>query len=58
MMYQKLWNKFPNDDIFIMHADMFPLEEDEDNEWFGVSFRIRSKVSRGRNVWVSSSLPC
>ena len=34
MMYQKLWNKFPNDDIFIMHADMFPLEEDEDNEWF------------------------
>ena len=34
MMYQKLWNKFPNDDIFIMHADMFPLAEDGDNEWF------------------------
>jgi len=34
MMYQKLWNKFSNDDIFIMHADMFPLEDDEDNEWF------------------------
>ena len=34
MMYQKLWNKFSNDDIFIMHSDMFPAAEDEDNEWF------------------------
>ena len=34
MMYQKLWNKFSNDDIFIMHADMFPVEEDTDNNWF------------------------
>ena len=34
MMYQKLWNKFSNDDIFIMHSDMFPLAEDIDNEWF------------------------
>jgi len=34
MMYQKLWNQFPEDDIFILHADMFPEETDEDNEWF------------------------
>tara|TARA_Y100000593_G_scaffold23878_1_gene47382 strand:+ start:6746 stop:7501 length:756 start_codon:yes stop_codon:yes gene_type:complete len=34
MMYQRLWNKFSNDDIFIMHADMFPMEEDIDNKWF------------------------
>ena len=31
---EKLWNKFSNDDIFIMHSDMFPAAEDEDNEWF------------------------
>jgi len=34
MMYQKLWNKFSNDDIFIMHADMFSLDDDDDNSWF------------------------
>ena len=22
LMFQKMWNKFPNDDIFILHADM------------------------------------
>ena len=30
-MYQKLWNKFPKDDIFILHADMLPPQDDEDN---------------------------
>ena len=34
MMYQKLWNKFPKDDIFVLHSDMFPLDEDKDNIWF------------------------
>ena len=24
LMFQKMWNKFPNDDIFILHADMTP----------------------------------
>ena len=33
-MYQKLWNKFPKDDIFILHADMLPPQDDEDNVWF------------------------
>ncbi len=23
LMYQKMWNKFPNDDIFILHADIY-----------------------------------
>jgi len=32
MMYQKLW-KQTNDDIIILHADMQPLETDEDNQW-------------------------
>ena len=27
LMFQKMWNKFPNDDIFILHADMFPYEK-------------------------------
>ena len=22
LMFQKMWNKFPDDDIFILHADM------------------------------------
>ena len=24
LMFQKMWNKFPDDDIFILHADMWP----------------------------------
>jgi len=24
LMFQKMWNRFPNDDIFILHADMTP----------------------------------
>lgn len=24
LMFQKMWNKFPNEDIFILHADMLP----------------------------------
>jgi len=27
LMFQKMWNKFPNDDIFILHADMTPHHE-------------------------------
>ena len=30
LMYQKMWNKFPNDDIFILHSDMAVFEDD----WF------------------------
>ena len=26
-MFQKMWNKFPEDDIFILHADMSPYED-------------------------------
>jgi hypothetical protein len=29
LMFQKMWNKFPEDDIFILHADMLPYE----NNW-------------------------
>ena len=28
LMYQKMWEKFPNDDIFILHADMSLLSKD------------------------------
>ena len=34
MMYQKMWNQFPNDDIFILHADIFPTAEDKNHKWF------------------------
>ena len=27
LMFQKMWNRFPNDDIFILHADMTPHHE-------------------------------
>lgn len=27
LMFQKMWNKFPNDDIFILHADMYSYED-------------------------------
>lgn len=30
LMFQKMWNKFPEDDIFILHADMSPYED----KWF------------------------
>jgi len=28
LMFQKMWNKFPNEDIFILHADMGICDED------------------------------
>ena len=34
LMYQKMWNKFPEDDIIILHADMFPTINDTDHQWF------------------------
>ena len=30
LMYQKMWNKYPEDDIFILHADMTPHHDN----WF------------------------
>jgi len=27
LMFQKMWNQFPDDDIFILHADMTPHHE-------------------------------
>lgn len=30
LMFQKMWEKFPNEDIFILHADMSPLK----SGWF------------------------
>jgi GT2 family glycosyltransferase len=30
LMFQKMWNKFPDDDIFILHSDMSEFEPD----WF------------------------
>jgi hypothetical protein len=27
MMFQKMWNEYPDKDIFILHADMYPYEE-------------------------------
>ena len=33
MMYQKLW-KQTKDDIIIIHADMQPLEHDDNNQWY------------------------
>jgi|TARA_R110002153_G_scaffold3244_17_gene15922 GT2 family glycosyltransferase len=30
LMFQKMWNKFPNEDIFILHADMTPHHDN----WF------------------------
>jgi GT2 family glycosyltransferase len=27
LMFQKMWNKFPKDDVFILHADMSPYED-------------------------------
>lgn len=33
LMYQKLWKQCPEEDIFILHADMMPVEL-QDNKWF------------------------
>jgi GT2 family glycosyltransferase len=32
LMYQKLWKK-TDKDIIILHSDMLPMEEDQDNQW-------------------------
>ncbi len=34
LAYQTLWNMFPDRDIIILHADMLPMPEDEDNTWY------------------------
>ena len=34
LAYQTLWNMYPTSDIVILHADMLPLPEDIDNNWF------------------------
>lgn len=26
LMFERMWNRFPDDDIFILHADMYPYE--------------------------------
>jgi GT2 family glycosyltransferase len=33
LMYQKLWNKIDTD-IIILHADMLPMENDLNNDWY------------------------
>ena len=53
MMYQKLWNKFSEDDIFIMHSDMFPLDDDEDNKWFS---SLLSYVEKYQNASIFGCL--
>ena len=32
--YQTLWNAYPDKDVFILHADMSPMPEDQNNSWF------------------------
>ena len=34
LAYQTLWNMFSDKDIIILHADMSPMPEDNDNEWY------------------------
>jgi GT2 family glycosyltransferase len=34
LAYQTLWNMFPDNDIIILHADMLPLDSDNDNNWY------------------------
>lgn len=34
LAYQTLWNTYPDRDIIILHADMLPLPEDNENNWY------------------------
>jgi GT2 family glycosyltransferase len=34
LSYQTLWNMYPDRDIIILHADMLPMPEDSNNEWY------------------------
>jgi hypothetical protein len=34
LAYQTLWNMHPDRDIIILHADMLPLPEDTENNWY------------------------
>lgn len=34
LAYQTLWHMYPDYDIIILHADMLPMTEDVNNEWF------------------------
>jgi len=34
LAYQTLWNMFPDKDVIILHADMLPMPEDINNQWY------------------------
>jgi GT2 family glycosyltransferase len=34
LAYQTLWNTYPDRDIIILHADMLPMPEDLNNNWY------------------------
>ncbi len=34
LAYQTLWNMYADDDIIILHADMLPMPDDIDNNWY------------------------
>jgi len=34
LAYQTLWNTYSDRDIIILHADMLPLSEDTNNDWY------------------------
>ncbi len=34
LAYQTLWNMFPDRDVIILHADMLPMPDDKDNNWY------------------------
>jgi GT2 family glycosyltransferase len=34
LAYQTLWNMYPDKDIIILHADMLPLTDDINNNWY------------------------
>jgi len=39
LMFQKMWNKFPDDDIFILHSDMFM----KDTDWLSKVLKYTNK---------------
>ena len=47
LMYQKMWNRFPKDDIIIIHADMSPTEDDPENTWFDKLCKYTKEYKNG-----------
>ena len=51
LMYQKMWNQFPEHDIFILHADMHPFKDGWWEEMLEYDKTLASGLYNCISIW-------